>query len=728
MRTRPFDRLHAATTELPFGAAGAAPIPVTPTPRAPRKKKGASALDQLSPLINRELSLLEFNHRVLQHGRRPSTPLLERLRFLTICSANLDEFYEIRVAGIRQQVAHELPEEGPDGLSPHEVLRRISARAHAIVAEQYGMLNGELLPALEQEGIRVLKRGSWTPAQAEWIGEFFQEEVHPIVTPMGLDPAHPFPQVQNKSLNFVVNLDGHDAFGRDTGIAVVKVPRGLARLIPLPPELRGAPHEFVLLSSIVHAHIGALFPEMRVVGCHQFRVTRDSDLWVHEEEVDDLLSALKGELPGRNFGDAVRLEVAEDCTPQIRRFLLGHFGLQPDDLFAVNGPVNLVRFSALVDQVDRPDLKYPAFRPRTPRRLQQAKDLFSAIRDADVLLHHPYESFAPVVELIRQASTDPDVLAIKQTLYRTGADSPIVAALIEAARAMKEVTVIVELRARFDEAANIGLAQRLLEAGANVVYGLVRYKTHAKALLIVRREGKQLRRYVHLGTGNYHDRTSKAYTDFGYLTCDPLIGEDVHQLFLQMTGLGTVRKLQRLLGAPFTLQDRLLQLIEAEAQEAQAGRPAHIVAKMNALSDPTIIRALYAASRAGVRIDLLVRGVCCLRPGVPGQSVNIRVRSVIGRFLEHHRVYRFHAAGKGEIILASADWMERNFYRRVEIGFPLLDEGLRKRVIEEAFDLYWADDVQSWELQPDGTWTQVARGTGTGKAAQEVLLRRIAGS
>ena len=674
--------------------------------------------------INRELSLLAFNRRVLEQAVDPRTPLLERLRFLTICSTNLDEFFEIRVSGLKHQVSFRSQQCGPDGMAPAQTLAEVSRTAHELVAEQYRTLNEVLLPELEAQGIRVLKRAVWSSRQTRWIKRYFQQEVLPVLTPMGLDPAHPFPRILNKSLNFVLRLEGADAFGRDAGVAFVQVPRSLPRLIRLPKEISGSEHDFVLLSSVVHSQVEDIFPGMKVTSCHQFRVTRNSDLWVDEEEVDDLMHALKGELSSRNYGDAVRLEVAQDTSDETAAFLLEKFQLTQADLYRVKGPVNLHRLVAIHELVERPDLKYPPFLPAVPRRLQQAESPFDAIARGDVVLHHPYESFTPVVELLRAAAQDPGVLAIKQTLYRTGGDSPLVDALLAAARAGKEVTVVVELRARFDEAANINLATRLQEAGAKVVYGIVGYKAHAKMMLVVRREGAKLARYCHLGTGNYHTRTARAYTDISFLTCDPAIGEDVHRMFLQMTGLGRVMELAKLKQAPFTLQESLIELIDREADEAAAGRPSRIVAKMNSLAEPRIIEALYRASRAGVPVDLVVRGICCLRPGVPGVSETIRVRSIVGRFLEHERVFHFHAAGAETVLCSSADWMQRNFFARIEACFPIEDRALAARVREETLELYLQDEQQAWLLASDGSY---ARAEGEGRAAQQVLLARHRG-
>jgi polyphosphate kinase len=695
-------------------------------PRSMSRPQAAN-LDAPELYVNRELSLLEFNQRVLEQAKDDSLPLLERLRFLTICTTNLDEFFEIRVSGLKQQLELGLERAmGPDGLTPRDLLARISARAHALVEEQYKLLNATLLPKLAEEGIHVLSRDEFSERQAAWVRSYFRREVQPVLTPVAIDPAHPFPRVLNKSLNFLVPLEGKDAFGRTDGIAVVNVPRSLPRLIPVPRHAGRGPYTFVMLSSVIHAQIGELFPGMDVKGCYQFRVTRNSDLWVEEEEVDDLLRALEGELPSRNYGDAVRLEVAHNCPPDMVKFLLGEYRLTPQDLYQVPGPVNLHRLAAIVKLVDRHDLEYRPFVPGMPRRLEYGTDLFAAMRRGDVLIHHPYQSFTPVIDLLRQAAGDRDVLAIKQTLYRTGEESAIVDALIAAARAGKEVTVVVELFARFDERANIDVATRMQRAGVNVVYGIVGYKTHAKLILIVRRENKRLRRYVHVATGNYHAATARQYTDFCLFTCDADIGEDVHQTFLQLTGMGRVRRLRKMLQSPFTMSARLLELCDGEIAEAKAGRPARISIKCNALTEPGIIKKLYEASRAGVRVDLVVRGACSLRPGVPGISENVTVRSIVGRFLEHHRVYRFHAGGRELVFIGSADLMPRNFFRRVESAVPIEDEDLKARVLAESIEGSLEDNVQSWVMQSDGTYRRQKPGRAKPRAIQEVLLEKLA--
>ncbi|MHC4844977.1 MAG: polyphosphate kinase 1 [Planctomycetota bacterium] len=699
----------------------------------PARKTGASdkprkGYDPTNPalFINRELSQLAFNERVLEQVKDTSTPLLERVRFATIFSTNMDEFFEVRVAGLKQQVAYGISAPRYDGLSPETTLARIHDRVKDLVAEQYRVLNEELLPSLQKEGIRIWARDRWTKRQDAWIRRHFKAQVQPVLTPIGIDPAHPFPRVLNKALSFIVSVEGKDSYGRESRVAVVQVPRSLPRLIAFPSSVGNGPHDFVLLSSIVHANVGELFPGMRVTGCWQFRITRNSELWVDEEEVENLLHALKGELTSRNYGAAVRLEVADDTPEEMVEFLLGNVDLGVADVYRAGGPVNLHRLSELYGRVDRPDLKGRPFVPGLSRRMSGERDVFEVMRKGDLLLHHPYESFAPVIELLRQAAADPNVLAIKQTLYRTGSESVIVDLLIDAARAGKEVTVVIELRARFDEAENIGLATRLQESGVTVLYGIVGLKAHAKLLLVVRREGRRLRRYAHLGTGNYHPQTARAYTDFGLMTASREIGEDVDRVFMQLTGLGRNRKLKKLLQSPRAMHKTLLGLIADEIAEAKAGRPARIMAKMNSLSEPGIIRALYDASRAGVQVDLIVRGICCLRPGVPGVSENIRVRSIVGRFLEHTRVVHFHAAGKGVTYLSSADWMSRNLFRRVETAFPVETPKLKERVLKEAFTLPLADNARAWELQRDGTYRRVrTTKSARRRSSQQQLMERL---
>ncbi len=681
-----------------------------------------------SLFLNRELGQIEFNRRVLAQAENRDNPLLERLRFLCIVSSNLDEFFEIRVAGLKEQIKLGAPGFAPDGMVPRQVFKLVSEQTHLLVARQYQLLNEDILPGLASEGINFLRRAAWNDIQREWIKVFFFRELMPVLTPIGLDPSHPFPRVLNKSLNFAVELEGKDAFGRSSGAAIVQAPRVLPRVILLPREISTSEYNFIFLSSILHAHVGELFSGMNVLGCYQFRATRNSDLFVDEEEVKNLRIALQGELPQRHFGNAVRLEVADNCSPRMADFLLEQFDLVREDFYQVEGPVNLVRLMQVPDRIERPDLKYPPFIPGLPATLQKKKatDIFQMIRKNDILLHHPYQSFQPVIHFIQQAAADPGVVAIKQTVYRTGTDSVVMEALIAAASRGKEVTVVVELLARFDEEANINWASRLEEVGAHVVYGIVGHKTHTKMAMIVRREGDKLRRYVHLGTGNYHPSTARLYTDFGLFTCNEEICADVNEVFIQLTGLGKAGKLKHLWQSPFSFHSQVLKAINNEMQIAEAGKPARIIAKMNALLEPQIIRALYAASAAGVKIDLIVRGVCALRPGITGLSENIRVRSVIGRFLEHSRIFYFRNDGAHDIYLSSADWMDRNFFRRIEICFPVLDARLKKRVLAEGLNPYLKDNSQSWEMDADGHYHLRAARSSKKLCAQEALLMELA--
>jgi polyphosphate kinase len=674
--------------------------------------------------INRELSYLEFNRRVLAQAQDDSLPLLERVKFLAISCSNLDEFFEIRVAGLKQRRELGSLAGGPDGMDVDDQLTAIRTRSVELVDMQYALLNYAILPALESAKIRVLKAADWSDVQRDWAAAYFAREVEPVLTPLGLDPARPFPRIQNKSLNFIVELSGTDAFGRMATLAIVQVPRSLPRIIRMAPG--DGSIDLVYLSQLIQSFVEQLFAGMQVQGCHQFRVTRNADLFVDDEETEDLMRAVEGELVSRRYGDAVRLETMLDCPAHVRDFLLDRFGLTPEDHYAVAGPVNLNRLMSVYDLVDRRDLKYAPFAPAIPRRLVGRTDIFEAIREKDVLLHHPFHSFAPVIDFLNQSAADPQVLAIKQTLYRAGPESPVVDALVAAARAGKEVTAVIELMARFDEAANIALANRLQEAGAQVMYGVVGFKTHAKLIMVVRREQDRIRRYCHLGTGNYHPKTTRQYTDYGLFTCDDAIGEDLHELFLQLTSPTRVAQMQKLLQSPFTLHEAMLERTRCEIAHAQAGRPARIVAKMNALIEPQIIQALYAASMAGVKVDLIVRGICSLRPGVPGVSDNISVRSIVGRFLEHSRVFCFENDGDPEVFCASADWMERNFFRRIEVGFPIQRRHHRRQVIED-LELYLADNCQAWVLQPDGSYLHGQPGSREPVAAQLKLLQAFAG-
>lgn len=698
------------------------------TTRPTTAQRGASPYPP-EYFLNRETGLLAFNRRVLSQAKNPRTPLLERLRFLCIVSSNLDEFFEIRIAGLKEQIKLNSISITTDGMSASEVFQRVSLEARTLVDEQYALLNQDVLPQLAAEGIRFFRRTHWTDAQREWISAYFFREVMPLLTPIGLDPSHPFPRVLNKSLNFAVELQGKDAFGRSSDAAIVQAPRILPRVIRLPRELCDCEFGFVFLSSILHAFVGELFSGMTVLGCYQFRVTRNSDLFVDEEEIKNLRAKIQGELPQRHFGDAVRLEVADNCSEAMADFLLSQFDLGENDLYRVHGPVNLVRLMQVPDWVQRDDLKFVPFQPGTPKALQKCHSIFDSIRAGDVLLHHPYQSFRPVIDLLDQAASDAQVVAIKMTVYRTGTDSVLMQSLLRAAQNGKEVTVVVELMARFDEEANIGWATKLEEVGAHVVYGVVGYKTHAKMLMIVRREegskGSILRRYVHLGTGNYHPRTARLYTDFGLLTCNEEIGSDVNEVFKQLTGLGRAQTLHHLWQAPFTLQPNIIAGINAEAEAARAGKRARIIAKMNSLLEPGTIMALYEASQAGVKIDLLVRGVCALRPGIKGLSENIRVRSIIGRLLEHHRVFYFYAGGKENVYLSSADWMERNFFRRIELAFPVLDRKLKRRVIAEGLQMYLADNELAWTMDADGNYTPRRSSRTQPHSAQNQLIELL---
>jgi polyphosphate kinase len=675
--------------------------------------------------LNRELAQLEFNFRVLAQAQDAQMPLLERMRYLCISISNLDEFFEVQVAILRHHVAFGDAMAGPDGLPPSELLSRIRTRVLELVAAQYSFWNEVLLPELEREGIRFIARDKWTRKQERWLQGYFQNEVLPVLSPLGLDPAHPFPRILNKSLNFAVSLEGKDAFGREGHMALLRAPRSLPRIVRLPDEVAERPYDFVFLSSILHQFVDELFAGMRVTGAYQFRVTRNSELFVDEEDVQNLALALRDELRGRGYARASRLEIADTCPKPVADYLMQNFELGESEVYRCAGPVNVHRIAAIYDQVDRADLKFPKFATRLAAAVVAERNMFEAIAERDILLHHPFESFGAVVELVKQASIDPDVLAIKQTLYRTGNDSPLVTLLVDAARAGKDVTVVVELRARFDEEANIQLANRLQEAGVQVVYGVVGYKTHAKVLLIVRREQRVLRRYVHLSTGNYHQVTSRIYTDFGLMTADKDIGEDAHKLFQQLSGLGPQIKLKHLLQSPFTLHKGLMSKIEREIGHARAGKPARIIAKMNALNEVSVVEILYQASIAGVQIDLIVRGACTLKPGVPGISDNIRVRSIVGRFLEHSRVYWFENGGEPEIFCASADWMERNMLRRIEVCFPILDPELGKRVYDEALANYLADNTQAWKLLPDGQYERVTPGKDRPHCAQYALIDEI---
>ena len=663
-----------------------------------------NVMPEQNRILCRELGLLAFNRRVLAQAQDPSVPLLERLRFLCIVSSNLDEFFEVRMAWLKREQKLRPHERLDNGTTPSETIAAVAAEAHALIREQYQLFNEVLQPELGKQGIHFYRRRNWTPGQQKWIEQYFDAELLPILTPIGLDPSHPFPRPLNKSLNFAVELEGTDAFGRPSGMAIVQAPRILPRVVPLPAELCEGGSGFVFLSSILHAHVGKLFPGMAVKGCHQFRLTRDSDLTVDEEDLKNLRAAIQNELHDREYGDGVRLEVADTCPAHIHDFLLAQFKLNESELYQVKGPVNLVRLHSVPDLVDRPDLKYP---PRSAGRLKALRkngSIFKLAKQSPILLHHPYQSFDPVVQMIREAAADPDVLAVKMTIYRTGSNSELVRALMKAALAGKQVTVVVELMARFDEANNVNWAQQLEDAGAHVVYGVFGYKVHAKMALVIRREDGALKRYAHLGTGNYHQGTSRIYTDFGIITADNQITTDVNTIFMEITGLGKPGRLNKLYQSPFTLHQMVIERISRETEHAKAGKPARIIAKMNSLIEPSVIEALYQASAAGVQIDLIVRGMCTLRPGVKGLSENIRVRSIIGRQLEHSRVYCFHNNGADDTFISSADWMGRNFFRRIEVATPVETQALKERVISEGLDMALQDNTHAWLMQPDGTY------------------------
>ncbi len=673
-------------------------------------------------LLHRETSILHFNRRVLAQAQRADVPLLERLRYVTIVSSNLDEFFEVRVADYL-----EASRRSGSRVTPQDVVQLAQA-AHELIAEQYAVFNEQVVPALQSEGIVVLNHAERNEEQRAWVRRFFESQVRPLLVPVSLDPSHPFPQVANKSLNFIARLNGRDAFGRDNPTAIVKVPRVLPRVMRLPDGLCQGRQGFVLLTSVIRAHLGELFPGREVVSFSQFRVTRDSDLEVDTDDVVNLRQALRKGLTTRHFGRAIRLEVVHSCPEDLYRFLLQQFELADSSLYRVNGPVNLVRLNELIDLAQAPQLRFAPFEPKWPARLPRGVPIFERLNEGDVLLHHPFESFEPVVQFLREAVDDPDVLAIKQTIYRTGAQSVLMDLLLEAARRGKEVLAVVELKARFDEEANINWAERLEAVGVQVVYGIVGLKTHAKMLLITRREGSLMRRYLHLSTGNYNPKTARLYTDIGLMTADAGLAEDADAVFMQLASQARIRKLQHLVAAPFVMHRRLLRHIADVAAAAQDGRPARIVAKVNALTDPALIEALADASRAGAKIDLIVRGACMLPPGLPGATENIRVRSVIGRFLEHSRVLYFRWGERDEdevLYLSSADWMSRNLYGRIEIAWPIRDVRLRQRLIDEALVPYLHDQRDAWTLDAVGRYGRVAE---AGPSAQQALMQRYGGT
>ena len=673
------------------------------------------------PLLNRERAILQFNRRVLAQARRADVPLLERLRYITIVSSNLDEFFEVRVADII-----EATRQPGSGVTRHD-LASVASAAHELIDEQYALFNDVLMPALQRERIVVLNHAERNEAQRRWVERFFEQQVRPLLVPVSLDPSHPFPQVANKSLNFIARLGGRDAFGRDNQIAIVKVPRVLPRVIRLPDELCPGRQGFVQLTSVMRAHLGELFPGREVLSFSQFRVTRDSDLDVDADDVVNLRQAMRSGLTTRHYGQAIRLEVVSTCPPELYGLLLEQFSLPEVALYKVNGPVNLVRLNQLIDQADGDALRFPRWEPVWPdAELPRTRSIFERLHEGDVLLHHPFESFEPVVQFLREAVNDPEVLAIKQTIYRTGTQSVLMDLLIEAARRGKEVLAVVELKARFDEEANINWAERLEAVGAQVVYGIVGLKTHGKMLLVTRREKNRLRRYAHLSTGNYNPRTALLYTDMGCLTADPGLTADADILFLQLASQTRTRAPQHLVTAPFLMHKRLLHHIGQVAAAARAGRPARIVAKINGLTDPGLMQALTEASRAGASIDLIVRGACMLPPGLPGLTENIRVRSIVGRFLEHTRIvyFRWGESDDEEVVyLSSADWMSRNMFRRIEVAWPVRDAVLRQRVIDEGLVPYLHDRRDAWLLDSEGRYRRIAD---DGVSAQQALMRHYA--
>jgi polyphosphate kinase len=654
--------------------------------------------------LNRDHSILAFNERVLDLATRPEVPLLERLRFLCIVSSNLDEFFEVRAAPHLSTVT--LQGEGDSEAA--DVFRALSASAHDIVARQYQLFNDTLMPEFAKHRIHLLSQGERDTAQRRWVKAYFLREVRPLLIPVGLDPSHPFPMVANKSLNFIVRLGGKDAFGRENDIAIVKVPRVLPRVIKIPHKDTDGKSLFVSLSSVIRAHLTDLFPGRDVLQFSQFRVTRHSDLAVDEEDVLNLRTALRAGLEQRHYGQAVRLEISSGCSEHLATFLQQQFQLPPDAVYRVHGPVNLVRLTQLVDLIDAPDLLFPPYKPSYPQQLMDSESLFEKIKEGDVCIHQPFESFDGVLAFLREAVNDPQVLAIKQTIYRTGTDSELMVLLREAVRRGKEVTVVVELKARFDEEANINWAEMLESIGAQVVYGVVGLKTHAKMLLVTRREGKQLKRYAHLSTGNYNPKTARLYTDVSYLTANPMLTLDVENIFFHLASQSRLPKLRQLVLAPLQLHRKMVEMIEALGAAAASGKETRLIAKMNALTDEGLMRAMIKAGQQGVKIDLIVRGACMLPAQVPGFTENIRVRSIIGRFLEHSRVFYFRAGDQESLYLSSADWMNRNMFGRIELAWPVTDPVLRQRIIDECLVAYLHDTQDAWDLLPDGTYKRCA--------------------
>jgi len=666
--------------------------------------------------INRELSWLEFNQRVLDQATDAAVPLLERLKFLCIVSSNLDEFFEVRVAGLKQVQQSEVAATGPDGMTAAQQLAAISKRVRRMVADQYRCWRDEIRPQLAEKGVRFHRYPDVSPEVRKHFENYYEREIYPVLTPLAIDPAHPFPQLLNKSLNLIVELEGDNL---TTDLAVVQIPRILPRVLPFPEKSEDG-DDFIFLGSLIQEHVGRLFHGVKVRGAHVFRVTRNSNLYVEEEESRNLLRAIEDELRKLNRGNAVRLEVPSGCPPELTARLCEIFNLQQEDVYRVEFPVNLLRLMPIATELERPDLKYKRFTPTTVVGLGEEHDIFFHIRKGDILLHHPYDSFQTVLDFIGQAAEDPQTLAIKQTLYRTSSDSPLIPLLIQASRQGKQVVVVIELKARFDEAANIKWARQLREAGVDVVYGVSGLKMHAKMAMVVRREYDGIRRYVHLGTGNYHPSTARLYTDLSYFTVQPEITEDVANLFNTVTGVSQLPLPRKLLAAPWHLHRQILEMIDAEIAHAAAGRPCGIFAKLNSLVQEEIIGALYRASCAGVPVKLLVRGICALRPGIAGVSENIEVRSIVGRFLEHSRIYRFESAGDPRYFLGSADWMERNFFHRVETIFPIESPGMKQHM-EEIIDYFWRDNQRAQILQSDGIYRRITAGAEPWDAQEEFL-------
>jgi polyphosphate kinase len=652
--------------------------------------------------LNRELSWLAFNQRVLDEALNPNTPLLERVKFFCIASSNLDEFFEVRVAGLKQQIESDVVERSVDGLTASETLRAVTRRVREMVQQQYRCWKEDLVPELARHGFHFLNVGELDGQDRAWIDEYYRTEVRPVLTPLAIDPAHPFPQLHNKSLNLIVHLEMDRNRQTLRHLAVVQVPRAWPRLVRLPRD--DSRQDYVFLGRLIGHYLADVFPGTRILGAWLFRVTRNSELYIDEEETVNLLKAVETEVHNRRKGDAVRLEIETGCPAEIRQALLGTLHLTEEDLYEVDGPLNPTRLIMICEGDHSPELRDPPFVAPTAEILRDQPDLFAAIRKRDILLHHPYDSFSSVIDFLQQAADDPNVLAIKQTLYRTGGDTRIIGALMRAVEKGKQVTAVVELRARFDEANNIEWSRQLEESGVHVVYGLVGLKIHSKICLVVRRDTDGIRRYLHLATGNYNPGTARIYTDLGLFTCRPELGEEATNLFNLLTGICQFQGTRKFLVAPFELHQRMLDLIQRESIHARDGLPTRIIAKMNSLVDPEIIEALYLASQAGVRIDLIVRGICCLRPGIPGLSEQITVRSIVGRFLEHSRIFYFENACQPEVYLGSADWMPRNFFRRIELVFPIQDGILRDRLKRDLLDIQLADNVKARLLQPDGSY------------------------